>query len=551
MRSVGRIGWRKPLFVAPGLMGEEKFGRRMRAHLGRTRPIYMMQRVMNGTAYETDLTRMGQQHAKEIMALQPTGPYHLLGYSFGGQVAFSTAVALQQAGQKVAFVGILDEDADVHRRIFNIKNAMVDAQEILAAGRQAIFANPLLHFDGKVTLFRARIWSGWRAPPPALDWEFLADGGVDVFNLDYAHLDFPSSSAMQDWAPLLRQELAHCGGHFLYAKRKKPMFVASRCDAVPPPAFEAFRMAQVGDREAEIALYTQALEQNPQAPDWVRINLANAYLYQMNDPIRAHEVLRPCLTTQQPALPQHVVAVNCLNAIGDRAQTEAFVTSCWRLDNRRASDWITLGVVMLWGHKHADAQKAFEKAIEVEPTRTDAYKRLYDLLRSLDQKDEAEQLVRNAIERGYASVFLLTLLGETLLDRGAFTEARSHLETALAEGPFNARTTVAHCRVLAELGEIAQAKTLAEAGLAIENRHHRLHIILGELCIKQGLLGEAEENFATAIRLQPTDANGWVALASLYVEQGRTQDLIALRERAPDDVAQTYRFRVAAGLETA
>jgi len=43
-----------------------------------------------------------------IREIQPQGPYHLLGYSFGGNIAQGLAVRLQEAGEEVAFLGLLD-----------------------------------------------------------------------------------------------------------------------------------------------------------------------------------------------------------------------------------------------------------------------------------------------------------------------------------------------------------------------------------------------------------------------------------------------------------
>jgi thioesterase domain-containing protein len=51
---------------------------------------------------------MAADYAAQIRTVQPTGPYHLLGWSFGGIVAHEIAVQLQTAGQRVGCVIILD-----------------------------------------------------------------------------------------------------------------------------------------------------------------------------------------------------------------------------------------------------------------------------------------------------------------------------------------------------------------------------------------------------------------------------------------------------------
>jgi len=42
------------------------------------------------------------------MAMQPSGPYHLLGWSLGGALSLLVAAELEQRGAQVAFVGLVD-----------------------------------------------------------------------------------------------------------------------------------------------------------------------------------------------------------------------------------------------------------------------------------------------------------------------------------------------------------------------------------------------------------------------------------------------------------
>lgn len=51
---------------------------------------------------------MAAHYVKEIRELQPTGPYHLGGRSFGGNVAFEMARQLRAAGEEVALVAVMD-----------------------------------------------------------------------------------------------------------------------------------------------------------------------------------------------------------------------------------------------------------------------------------------------------------------------------------------------------------------------------------------------------------------------------------------------------------
>ncbi|MEV0332853.1 amino acid adenylation domain-containing protein [Nocardia sp. NPDC050717] len=83
-------------------------------HLDPGFPIYGLQSP--GIAAEQPdrpLRERVQRYADEIQALQPAGPYRLLGYSAGGPIAHAVAVELQHRGAAVDLLAILDGRADV------------------------------------------------------------------------------------------------------------------------------------------------------------------------------------------------------------------------------------------------------------------------------------------------------------------------------------------------------------------------------------------------------------------------------------------------------
>ncbi len=57
---------------------------------------------------DVSLANMAADYADCIMAIQPSGPYHLLGWSLGGALSVLVAAELEQRGAEVAFVGLVD-----------------------------------------------------------------------------------------------------------------------------------------------------------------------------------------------------------------------------------------------------------------------------------------------------------------------------------------------------------------------------------------------------------------------------------------------------------
>ncbi|HEX9938624.1 MAG TPA: amino acid adenylation domain-containing protein, partial [Longimicrobium sp.] len=74
--------------------------------LGPDQPVYGLQDVGDDLARPVE--RIAAEHLRAVRAVQPHGPYHLAGWSFGGVVAYEMAVQLERAGERVAFAGVLD-----------------------------------------------------------------------------------------------------------------------------------------------------------------------------------------------------------------------------------------------------------------------------------------------------------------------------------------------------------------------------------------------------------------------------------------------------------
>jgi len=80
------------------------------AALGPDQPVYGLQArgLEPGERTATSVEQMAAQYLEEIRTLQPTGPYHLLGWSFGGLIAYEMGRQLQTQGERVALLALLD-----------------------------------------------------------------------------------------------------------------------------------------------------------------------------------------------------------------------------------------------------------------------------------------------------------------------------------------------------------------------------------------------------------------------------------------------------------
>lgn len=108
-----------PLFLVHG-KGGDVFGFLPLARaFAPERPVFGVQAIGVGRSIEA----MAQCYAREIHQRYPRGPYHLIGFSAGGWMAYATAEALLQQGFELGMVGLLDTQgtARIHRRLSAVK----------------------------------------------------------------------------------------------------------------------------------------------------------------------------------------------------------------------------------------------------------------------------------------------------------------------------------------------------------------------------------------------------------------------------------------------
>ncbi|MET8232771.1 amino acid adenylation domain-containing protein [Micromonospora sp. NPDC005298] len=102
-------GDRTPLFCLHPAMGLGWSYTALLPHVP-GRPLYALQSTVLGgqTPPPPSIDEMAREYLPRIRAAQPTGPYLLIGRSFGGLLAYELASQLRRAGQEVGLVAVLD-----------------------------------------------------------------------------------------------------------------------------------------------------------------------------------------------------------------------------------------------------------------------------------------------------------------------------------------------------------------------------------------------------------------------------------------------------------
>ncbi|MFF0740409.1 non-ribosomal peptide synthase/polyketide synthase [Streptomyces sp. NPDC004111] len=125
-----------PLFCLPPASGFGLSYLGLVRHLDVGRPVYGLQApgVTLARTAPADLDELVTWYVDHITGVQPSGPYHLLGWSMGGNLGHAVAVRLQERGQQVALLAVMDayppdtdapyEEADDHTVMVQLLHAL-------------------------------------------------------------------------------------------------------------------------------------------------------------------------------------------------------------------------------------------------------------------------------------------------------------------------------------------------------------------------------------------------------------------------------------------
>jgi thioesterase domain-containing protein len=181
------------------------------------------------------LVDMAHDYLSHLRKVQPRGPYHLLGWSFGGYVAFEIANILAHNNETVASLVLLDtyppprkskKQKPLNQQRID-DGLPVDVQQFRSQNKRSIFAslseakaatvlevtkhNVALQkayvpskYDGDLMLFVAR--KGAKTPAPQV-WRPFVGGEIKVYEVDCHHGGMTRPRAIAQIGGALRIEL--------------------------------------------------------------------------------------------------------------------------------------------------------------------------------------------------------------------------------------------------------------------------------------------------------------------------------------------------------
>ncbi|MFG3691061.1 amino acid adenylation domain-containing protein [Micromonospora sp. NPDC047740] len=177
------------------------------------RPVYGLQ--ARRSSPPQDLDALVDDYLAELRAIQPTGPYHLLGWSAGGTIAHALACRLQRDGDQVRFLALLDsvpragsaDRAAITLAIGDDVGATgEDLDALVESGlhtQRILERTPPGRFRGNVVYLTA-VRDGDRA---AAAWHEHVDGNVDEYPIDCHHTTMMRQGPLTEIGPVIAAEL--------------------------------------------------------------------------------------------------------------------------------------------------------------------------------------------------------------------------------------------------------------------------------------------------------------------------------------------------------
>ncbi|MCU0616036.1 MAG: AMP-binding protein [Gemmatimonadaceae bacterium] len=133
-------GTRPPVFFVPGGGGELFVFEALAQALGRDQPLHVIDLYAFGDRAdlppEPSLEQIVRVLVNDLQRVQPTGPYHLAGYSMGGMIALEMARQLSERGAVLGTLLMLDADGPDYPRLQPLP------QRLLTHARHALSLGP-------------------------------------------------------------------------------------------------------------------------------------------------------------------------------------------------------------------------------------------------------------------------------------------------------------------------------------------------------------------------------------------------------------------------
>ena len=217
---------------------------------------------------------------------------------------------------------------------------------------------------------------------------------------------------------------------------------------------------------------------------------------------------------------------------GQLQEAGVLLSGICETDRRDAEAWYLLGAV----HQHfgglTEAQRCYERAVELEPDNAETYYYLGNVFRNQGDIEKAADCYRHAVTIMPDHVEAQCNLGAMYEQQKLYAEAAEHYRKALVLDAGRAELHYNMGTILQHLGRPSEARQHYRRAIVLNPNLAEAYNNLGNVLDKTTHRGEAETLYRQAIKLKPDYAEAHYNLGIAFREQGRLDEAITCYRRA-------------------
>ena len=442
------------LFLTPGMWGNNAYAMQFSADMAPDIGVWTFHLTdpANRQKQLPTIEHFAAECAGLIRSVQPEGPYHLAGHSFGGLLAFEIARHLLAAGQSVGCIGLIDVTASLASRKKDSAGKrdtfVIDYYRAMA---ENYIAQPL---DTQVHYFRAKDSPYLTCSDISGGWAYVARRGAYVHDIEGDHQSIIRGSS--------RAAIARFAQSAMQGKNEG-LFV-------PPLAIseqvrtwlDSARSSAMADELAkEIECYTSAIAADDALPQWVYGNYAQALFIagRIEEATKAYEA---SLTRDTWPLTSYRRFALLLRKHDLIAQGRAVMAAISAIKtNSVAAAYAKAKIYSAFGDM-PNLLKALQEGIALCPRSLELRSLLANALADMGKGDAAREQIRLTLTHIMENDMVLLNLGVLAMKLGDNALAEQCLQQTLAIDPYCVDAYLLLGQIEAQKGNVQQAATLEE-----------------------------------------------------------------------------------------
>ncbi len=200
--------------------------------------------------------------------------------------------------------------------------------------------------------------------------------------------------------------------------------------------------------------------------------------------------------------------------------------------NKKAIKYFDEGRVLQQKGKLANAERAYKRAIKINPDFVEAYNNLGNVLLDRGQPKEAFNSFRKANKLLPNNPNLLLSLGNTLHSQGEIEKAIGWYNKAIIQDPGLVGTHVNLGNAFRDLGRFGEAVAAYKHAIQINPDIAEIYNNLGNLLIEINEIDEAVVNFKKALEIDSRNKNAYQGLGNALGYLGEIENAIGTYRKA-------------------